>query len=816
MPQAKVNKEYNTFVRGLITEASPLTFPENASQAEDNFELNRKGYRSRRLGIGLENNPSLINSQDFITQYESKAISCFKWEDVGTDGNLDILVVQVGLDLFFFDATADSVSGTPLNGGNVITVEGDDSFVMQSTVISGNLILITNSKIAYQLQYDSSNDNVTFIQHGLLVRDIWGVNDRLPDSYHITPSDSGGVPDQFKKRIYNLGNQGWLQLLEGSPNRTYLSEYEIQTESLSEYPNNYEQVVSGINTADENRFNVGIVRRDIVGTTLSPRGSYIIDLFERGDSRLFALNDYTPLDNYASQQQRPNINDLEDDRWEQVDSSGNKVYGAFTEIKNSTRRLFAGLPPTLSTINLNRDATAGGIKAVASYGGRVFYAGFSSQVIEGDSKSPNLATYILFSQLANEESRIGKCYQEGDPTSSAESDLVETDGGFIVIPGIGSVLAMREFGRSLLVIANNGVWEIRGGENGFSATDYIVEKVTEVGAVNAESVVVAENLVFYWAVNGIYAISRDQVGLNLISNNITETSIQSFYNDLSAVSKRYAVGVYGESIKKVEWLFNDLPEYSDSTKTNWYNRQLTFDLTLNAFYTYSFASDAADREYPYVSYIYNSPNFLANVNEEQVVVGNDNVCVGVEDVVINQRIISNNDSRTSYMITNPSLTSLNQFSFGGLKNPQFVDWENLVSTPVDAAGFIETGFEVLQDTQRQKQSNYITVHMEKTETGFDSNLEPENASGCLMEVDWDFSNHPNSGKEGQQNQVYRFNRRYVPTGASDTFDYGQSVITTKNRVRGRGRALTMRFTTEPEKNCILYGWSSTLLVNENE
>ena len=44
-------KLYRSFVKGLITEASPLTFPENASIDEKNFVLNRDGSRSRRLGV---------------------------------------------------------------------------------------------------------------------------------------------------------------------------------------------------------------------------------------------------------------------------------------------------------------------------------------------------------------------------------------------------------------------------------------------------------------------------------------------------------------------------------------------------------------------------------------------------------------------------------------------------------------------------------------------------------------------------------------------------------------------------------------------
>ena len=41
-PVAKV--EISSFVKGLLTEASPLNFPADASRDEENFELNKDGF----------------------------------------------------------------------------------------------------------------------------------------------------------------------------------------------------------------------------------------------------------------------------------------------------------------------------------------------------------------------------------------------------------------------------------------------------------------------------------------------------------------------------------------------------------------------------------------------------------------------------------------------------------------------------------------------------------------------------------------------------------------------------------------------------
>lgn len=60
MSRAETTKLYRTFVKGMITEASPLTYPEDASYDEDNMILYRKGNRSRRLGIDFEDGYVLL------------------------------------------------------------------------------------------------------------------------------------------------------------------------------------------------------------------------------------------------------------------------------------------------------------------------------------------------------------------------------------------------------------------------------------------------------------------------------------------------------------------------------------------------------------------------------------------------------------------------------------------------------------------------------------------------------------------------------------------------------------------------------------
>ena len=94
-------KLYKSFVQGFITEASALTFPENASVDEDNFVLNRDGSRSRRLGVDYEANHAMKATGISAALLESGRQSFHKWDF--PDGNLDLTlgVVRINNKLLF-------------------------------------------------------------------------------------------------------------------------------------------------------------------------------------------------------------------------------------------------------------------------------------------------------------------------------------------------------------------------------------------------------------------------------------------------------------------------------------------------------------------------------------------------------------------------------------------------------------------------------------------------------------------------------------------------------------------------------------------
>jgi hypothetical protein len=86
MPRPVQNKLYKTFTKGLITEAGPLTYPENASTDELNTVIKVKGSRSRRLGIDFEPN-SVLSSITGLTDTDFTAE--YAWKGVGNDSTVN-------------------------------------------------------------------------------------------------------------------------------------------------------------------------------------------------------------------------------------------------------------------------------------------------------------------------------------------------------------------------------------------------------------------------------------------------------------------------------------------------------------------------------------------------------------------------------------------------------------------------------------------------------------------------------------------------------------------------------------------------------
>lgn len=769
MARQKQPVEVNTFVRGLITEASPLTFPDNASLDEDNFVLKRDGSRERRLGMDYETNYQKINTG--ITNIESGelALSTFTWKNAGGISSKNIVVVQTGQRLDFFD-----VDQTPLSSGLIHTetfTEADEEQIFSYTVVDGILVVVTGQKLVQVLEYDGSN--ISRSSKIIRIRDQFGIEDTfsgtdLTEGVGITLRPTGLT----QGHRYNLRNQSWgLPRERDGGSRAIIDPIQRFHQVANKYPSNADNLnyVLYPNANDEDnrtgdQFYPEDLKANPPGSFLAPQGFFIIDALERGSSRIEEVS---------------------------------QLYSQNPELAYSISSL-----PT--------DKTPGGATCVSEYAGRVWYGGFSGQIIDGDNRSPKLSSYVFYSQLVQSPSNIGACYQEGDPTSKESSDLVDTDGGYIRIDGAYNIQRLVNVGSGLIVLAENGTWMITGGSDyGFTATNNMRRKLSEHGADSPGSVVVVDNTILFWADDAIYHVAPDQFG-DYQAQNLTQTTIQTFYDQIDPVDKLYAQGSYDSYERKVRWV------YQNRLQTNEPSRELILDLTINAFYT-STIGQVGTSSYPKVaSPIEISPFRLSSVDSQVIYEGTDVVYNG--EAVTQALSIRGQGTREIAYLT---ITGLNpvEYTFSLYLDTSFRDWVSEDGVGVDAPAYLVTGYLSGGDFQRSKQVPYITFHFTRTEDGFvedgTGNLFPTNQSSCKVQAQWEWTNSANSNRWGKEFEAYRYRRLYSPSGPSDPFDNGHSVISTKNKLRGHGAVLSLKISTSPEKDCKLLGWSMLLGVPAN-
>lgn len=770
MPRAKSEKKYNTFIKGFVTEASPLTYPENASLDEDNFVLKRNGSRERRLGIDYESGYVLTATGLDTTVLSGSKQSFHKWENPGGDVTVSIGIARVYNKLWFFDLLKDPITNNKLNGGNPVTIANLANSDIETAVINNALIIVSKDlPLPVALYYDR---NTKLISQGVVpiqVRDIWGIVDGLSISDRATTLS--------EKHEYNLVNQGWNDTIQtscgtGSNNTGSLSFLVLSSlgdiptftevpqaprkvpsavsctfSSLGRYPSNADSwalgKISDSTSANFEKYDPATMVKSSIDNTEVAKGSAILSLFERGRAR-----------------------------------------GVIT-----------GIP------SLPLDKENGRISTVASAFGRVFYSGIESSISGGDAKSPNLSNYILFTQVVTAPDKLGRCYQEADPTSPNISDIIDTDGGTIHIPEATKIVRLVATRSSILVFAENGVWEVFGDTQGFVATSYQSSKIGTNGCSSPRSIVETNGSVLAWTKAGIYAYTVEPTSGRYSGESVSLASIQKFYNDLSETAKNNAVGFYDERENTVRWLYNDTPTYSNTTYSTRFNRELVLDLTLQSYYKQSLSSTST----PYVADYVDIPSYAISVNTEAAYAGTDSIAVGVDAVVVNTNVITGRVTQFAFL----TMVGTN-FTLSKYNNRNFKDWFAYDGIGVDYSSYILTGYEIFEDTFRQKQVPYIWFYFTKTEDGFTTtggNLLPDNPSSALVQAQWNWANSPKSGKWGDVFQAYRFKRNYIPSGDVDNFDNGDSVVVSKNRLRGSGRSLSLLISSESGKDMRLLGWA---------
>jgi len=708
MPQSLTQKVVNTFVKGLITEAGELTFPENASVDELNCDLRRDGSRRRRLAAKVEDSRVLSS----FTVSTSTRFHTGKWENVGGQSGLEFLVLQVGSTLRFYNKAELPYSSHQITQTvNLATYEvaggvGAANANCQFASINGALVVSSPAINTIYIQRNNSTGALTTTQISFSIRDFEWIGDK---STYTTEIATGSASTARK---YDTANAGWS------------------------------------------------------GT--------------KGSAALTAYGAYPPLTLpwYAGKDSSGNFSKTE---WQNI-FSGTSLIGNGTYILNffnKDRSAASGIAGITADIESSR------FKAVESFAGRIFYAGLESAKNAG---------VILFSRQIETLSELGECFQVNDPTSEDISDLLDTDGGVVRIPDAVNIKYLYAFGANLFIFADNGVWSINGVDNVFRATEYSLRRVSYTGMLTAESFAEAEGVPFWWSKTGIHTLQFDEVSGNPTEQNISLPTIQTFWDEIGSNSRSLVQATYDRLNKKIYWAYPNTTE----TNANKLNNFLILDIPLGAFYPWKVSDEASSTDYIMGLAVYSGYGSDELVLDVVLSTGDD-VVQGADDVVSTQfSDFATGDPSIVLLIRDGATGKLTMGTFSG---DNFLDWGT-----TNYSSFAEAGYDFMGDLMLQKTAPYIIVYSRVTEEGWTntgSGYEPIRPSSIFVSAYWDFSTTPSSAAQ----QAYRYKTTpIVDPGDLSDFGYPDTVITTRLKVRGRGRSMRMRFESEQGKDFVLLGY----------
>jgi hypothetical protein len=738
----KGEKAFRSFVKGLITEANQLTFPENASVDEANFVLNRDGSRYRRLGVDYETGYALTATGLTTAQIAEGKQSFHIWESPAGDTTVSLGIVRVYNKLWFMNMLASNPSGNLKNSGNSITVGGLSNNDIEVSIINNSCIIVSKDlDNPVLLTYDKSSGNVSQSTISLDIRDIYGVNDGLAlDNRPATLSAT---------HKYNLRNQGWNENIV-TASTTFPDALDYTFDEIAKYPSNSDNwtlgKISNSADADYEKYDPDTLVKNSQSNFQIAKGSFIIDAFNRGNSRM-AKSDVT-----------------------------------------------SGLPG---------DSELGNISTITSYAQRIFYSGIESNVSGGDSRSPNYSGYVFFSKVIRSNADLGICHQEADPTDPEINDLIDSDGGSIQIPDITKVVKIVASQTSIIVFAENGVWEIYGDTGGFIATSFQANKISTNGVFNPNAVVNVNGNFIYWSRAGIYTLKPDAASGRFVSTSLSLQSIQTLYLEIPELGKNNAKGFYDERENRVRFLYNDETSYSETNYINRYTKELIFDLTLQAWYKNTISELASAS--PFIADHVSIPGYSISTAEETVVAGTDSVIVTAgTGVVVDDDIPVNRNAQFSLLTMVGTSFTLSKYN-----GSDFMDWKTKDATGVTYLSYLITGYELFGDIMREKQIPYLFMYLQQTEDGFaasGSSFIFTNQSSCLVQAQWNWSDSSANGKWGPEFQAYKLLRNYTPSGVASTWDSGDSMVVTKNKLRGSGKCLSLYIKSETGKDMRLLGW----------
>lgn len=791
----------NHFIAGLKTEFTGLNFPENAATDTQNCVYTLIGDVLRRNGIDFERNFVGTGLGDRTNQ----AIKTYKWNNAGGDGERQILVLQVGITLYFFVST------------NATFTEPLSTTLISSTVNISSFTAVGNTNNIGQFECEFTDGNgylFVFNQncdpfYCTFVSGTVTGNKIIIKQRDFSGIQEPGVVANFRpptlsaEHQYNLINQGWTA---GTP----------WTANASATPGNYgpgnsitfnissQTNTTSITNGSTVQFNNGFSGQPggtltgIVTSYSTPFTTLIMTITSgsMGSTSVFTgtlslvnvgfINTwFTQVGNYPSNS----------DIWWLYKNTSN-VFAPTTTIGNvqqpfgpaskgsfilqsfiQLRSAVSGVAGLTDIITTRRPTTG------CWFQGRIWYSGIDDTWAPvGDGQFTTWTENIYFSQISVDTTTFGNCYQTNDPTNQNLFAILPSDGGVITIQGSGAIYKLFAIQNGVIVFAANGIWFITGsGGVGFSANNYSITKVSSIQSISTTSYVNVQGWPMFWNEEGIYYVTTDDQGgsvhspdIRLKVDNLCLGTILSYYANIPLQSKKYVRGDFDPLSYVVQWCYRSTNE-SDITSRYQFDTILNFNLINKAFYPYTLPTvGTPTQKTPFIHAI----NYIAGPGGST---SPSPVFKYVTSVLDGPPI-------SGYGWTFSEESSSNN---GAVSGVPYVDWPTQITNGLNYTSYFVTGYRLTGKALTKFQTPYVYV--------FSRN--PSGNSYGIQAI-WDYAG---SGLTG------RWSTLQIKSNSPNNF----SNMYHKIRLRGRGLALQLKVVSIANKPFDLMGWSIWNEVNVN-
>lgn len=782
-----------TFVGGLVSDANPTLATADTCKELTNFTLNKDGSIETRYRLGLD----LTLARDNTLSSPIKDVKSYLWEKALPDGT-DVLVRAERLEGGGTDDSDETLISfyNAATGALIAAWETDnlgnpfDSWVDDFTTIQGYLVIIFGGTLAIRDQADLG----TFYRTNTLdqVYGTPGLATFSADENVIELLDSGSL------FIRNFNNTFWRQhgdwgqvWANGNAGWTVKSQTDYYTQ-VGSWPTEEKIPQLGVDSAGA--FSATLLNGQQFTGGSSLRGSLIGNPFtQTNDLRFIPNGEPTPTP--------------------------------------------TGYDPTLLWDLAADGATLSRVKSVVSYAGRLWYLCIAGKA---DTRLTQVGNaFLLYSQVIEEVADARKCHTKNDPANPFINQTLPTDGGYIPLSDKGVPFRLAVTGNDLAIFTTAGIYTLdadgyfdptRGNfnlrplsesitaayDNEVTETQFYFSSAQELIDYTCTNTVNVDDSLFFLSPGGVQMLARRDQTDTYVLQPVSEGRLNRYFSKIPPGHLGRATGLYNAPANTISWVFAD-DEVVSAGGTPWtptdgvnglvapkysYNTMLNFNLSTNTFSLYRFGDQEADGGIEYF------PEFAYITTNTTPTLGDD--LTRTDSSAITFVTHRKSDIKAIYTARfNTTGTIAYGSDYLDIDGTEFI-----ADTDSSYNCVVETNEYNLSDTKRRKTGLNLTLSFSRAEQETDSNGNFLLEGSCMGKILWDYSPTVTSNGAITNNyQLYRLSK-HIGVGSSESYDYGQDVLTTRTKFRGRGRSARIRLEGESGKLTHIYSYGFEMNVKD--